>query len=94
MQILHDRKYTKKNKFIYGDADVGVWVEYSKKNHRKVIVSTCYCTFADDNTHIYIRDKHDGLDILNKLLVVTVWPRQNSRGGYKVKKSKEVEVWL
>lgn len=85
--ILDKKGYTKRNKFIYGDIDVGLWVEYPKNTSKKVIVSTRYCAMADDNTHIFILDK----EILNwvKFRVATVWPRENSKGGYKVKKSKK-----
>lgn len=81
------------NRYVYGDVDVGVWVEKVKNpNDKKVIVSTCYCSCADDNTHTYILTGFDSEHFGQKFLEFkcrTVWPIQNSRGGYRVKKSKD-----
>ena len=85
-KILHERKHTKKNKFIYGDIDVGLWIEYPKAKHKRVIVSESYCTCAEDNTHIFIEEhNYEKIPLFEKLRVVTVWPRQDSRGGYRTK---------
>lgn len=84
-QLLHNRKHTKKNKFVYGDIDVGVWIEYPKNKNKKVIISTRYCSCADDNTHIFIYDKSSiPKEYFNwdKFRAATVWPRQiNSKLG-------------
>jgi hypothetical protein len=92
-QYLHDNKHTKNNTLGYGDIDGSIWVEYPKQlnewpDKRKLIIHTSHCTCADDNTHIFILNTESSFihDILH---VRTVWPRQNSRGGYKVKKTKK-----
>lgn len=75
---LHERKHTKKNKFIYGD-DVGIWIEYPKNKNKRVVVSERYCSCADDNIHIFIYDKSiNPREYFNwdKFRVVTVWHRQ------------------
>jgi len=93
-QYLHDNKYTKNNTLGFGDVDGAIWVEYPKQeetwpDERKIIIHTSYCSFADDNTHIFILDDSKFYSLNTLLHVRTVWPRQNSRGGYKVKKSKK-----
>jgi hypothetical protein len=93
-QYLHDNKYTKKNGLRFGDLDGAIWVEYPKQlnswpDERKIIIHRSYCTMADDNTHIFILNDGKYSSLSNTLHVRTVWPRQNSRGGYKCVKSKE-----
>jgi len=66
------------NKYVYGDIDVGVWVEPVKDKNRKVIASTRYCSMADDNTHIYITE-HQDIPVLFKFICKTAWPRQKKR---------------
>lgn len=76
-KILNEKKYTAKNPFVYGDDDVGVWIELTKSESKKVIASTCYCSCADDNTHIFILDDHSILNAHSIVFrVATVWPRQ------------------
>ena len=75
-KMLEEGKHTKKNKFVYGDADVGVWIEYSKKEYRNVIISESYCSCADDNIHIFIRDKYEGVTYCTRFRVATVWQRE------------------
>lgn len=70
---LNEQKHTRKNKFVYGDYDVGLWVEYPKDKNKKVIISTRYCSCADDNTYIFILEKTDYRTVFR---TVTVWPRQ------------------
>ena len=93
-QYLHDNKYTKNNTLGYGDADGAIWVEYPKQleeweDKRKIIIHKSYCTCADDDTHIFILNDSDFGSLWDLLHVRTVWPRQNSRGGYAVEKSKK-----
>jgi hypothetical protein len=71
---LKANKHTRRNKYIYGDYDYGVWIEPSKTKHRKVIVATCYCACRDDNTTIYIKDEISPDWI--RFRVDTVWGRQ------------------
>ncbi len=82
-KILNERGHTEKNKFVYGDIDVGLWVEYPKDKNKKVIISTTYCSMADDNTHLFILDKL--LPNWIRFRVATVWPRENNKGGYMTK---------
>lgn len=92
-ELLDREKHTVRNKFVYGDIDVGLWIEYPKKREkRKVIVSTRYCSCADDNTHIFVYD-HDDREKkpyydFSKFKVVTVWPRQK-----RSKYWKTVDEW-
>lgn len=85
-QMLHDRKYTKNNTCGYGDYDGSIWVEYPKEETRKVIIHKSHCSCADDNTHIFIMEEGT---FGTSIHIRTVWPRQNSRGGYAVEKSAE-----
>ena len=61
-----------------------MWVERVK--NKRIIVHQSQCSCADDNTHIFIQEQ--GL-LGNRFHVRTVWPRQSSRGGYAVEKSKK-----
>ncbi len=86
-QLLHDKKYTKNNKCGYGDIDGDIWVEYPKKNKkRKIIIHKSHCTFADNDTHIFIIE--EGVFGIT-LHIRTVWPRENNKGGYECEKSAE-----
>lgn len=73
-------------RLVYGDIDVGVWIERTKDARRKVIASTRYCSCADDNTHLYILsgDEKNWTFVCRR-----VWPRENRRGGYRVAVSKK-----
>tara|TARA_Y100000310_G_C20368298_1_gene662292 strand:+ start:28 stop:708 length:681 start_codon:yes stop_codon:yes gene_type:complete len=69
------------NRWTYGDADVGVWIEEVKDKDKKIIVSTRYCSMADDNTHIFVRRKGScgdkNLDLyFSSFIISTVWERQ------------------
>jgi hypothetical protein len=78
-----------KNCYTYGDIDVGVWIEKVKNpDDKRVIASTRYCSCADDNTHLYILSGFAS-ELYLDFRCRTVWPRQNSRGGYRVAKSDE-----
>jgi hypothetical protein len=44
------------NRFVYGDLDVGLWIEKSERRGRKVIVSESYCTCADESITIFVKD--------------------------------------
>lgn len=88
-KALDERGYTKNNPLQFGDIDYGLWVEYPKDDKKKVIVSTCYCSCADDNTHIFVLDEPYKDSKLFKnhinLRVATVWPREKKTKtrGYK-----------
>lgn len=73
--MLHEKGYKKQNPFVYGDADVSLWVEYPKDKNKKVIVSVCHCSMADNNTLIFIQDN---INILHHLRyhIVTAWSRE------------------
>ena len=93
-QYLHDNKYTKNNTLGFGDADGAIWVEYPRQeeewpDERKIIIHKSYCTCADDDAHIFILDDSNFVSKFNLLHVRTVWPRENPREGYRVKKSKK-----
>jgi hypothetical protein len=60
------------SRFVYGDLDVGLWIEPSKSGQRRIIVAESYCTCADDNITIYIKDDI-GPDWA-KFRVVTAYP--------------------
>lgn len=89
----------KKHEYVYGDIDVGLWIEKVKNPlDKKVIASTRYCSMADDNTHLYIMS---GLEYIKEFPSFlnykcrTVWPRASYRGGYKVAVSEEYpDGWL
>lgn len=86
-KILKDHGYFgQSNSYQYGDADVDVWIEQAKD--KKVIASTRHCSCADDNTHLFIMNdaRHN---IFGDFRCRTVWPKQNKRRGYRVKKSKK-----
>ena len=88
--MLYQKKHTKNNKFVYGDIDAGAWLEFPEMENRKIIVNTTYCSCADDNTHIFIRDK-----VFNMItfLVVTVWPRQKmSKSNTKWNDDRDVDI--
>ncbi len=93
-QYLHDNKYTKNNQLGFGDVDGTIWIEYPKQlnswpDERKIIMHHSSCSCADDNTHIFILDTGEFASMDITLHVRTVWPRQNSKGGYRCVKSKE-----
>lgn len=47
---------TFEDRLVYGDIDVGVWAgEFTDGS--KYIGHECYCSCADDNVHIYFRDR-------------------------------------
>jgi len=73
-QLLDEGKYTKKNPFIYGDIDEGVWIERPKSKYKKVIVSERYCACRDDNIFIFIKD--DSSISFDTFRVATVWHRE------------------
>lgn len=62
-----------KNRIVLGDYDEGVWIE---KCNKQVIVTTRYCSTADDNNTIYVYDKRFETPLLKYFAVVTAWPRQ------------------
>ena len=74
------------NHFVYGDLDVGLWIEPSKQEHRRVIVSESYCTCADDTITIYIKD--DIAPDWIKFRVVTAFPEDMADEFKKEWKSK------
>ncbi len=63
-----------------------LWIEQAKD--KKVIASIRENSCADDNTHLFIMNdsRHS---FFGDFRCRTVWPKQNKRGGYKVKKSKK-----
>ncbi len=91
--LLNEKGHVgEKNRYVYGDIDVGLWIEkVEDPTNKKVIASTRYCSMADDNTHLYIMSglKDSQFPFLFSFLCRTVWPRQNKKGGYRVIKSKE-----
>ena len=98
--ILNERGHAgEKNAYVYGDIDVGLWIEKVKNpKDKKVIASTRYCSVADDNTHLYILSgiefEHD-FPMGFKFRCRTVWPRANNKGGYKcVKSVKYPDGWF
>lgn len=70
--ILHAKKHTKNNPFVYG-CDKSFWVEYPQEKDKKVIISKNYFGGGENNTYIYIR-KYNA--IMSDLRVASVWPRQ------------------
>lgn len=75
----------KTNSYVHGDADYSVWIEPVKNSEdKKVIVSTCHCSCADDNTFLYIlsgiemnKQYNFGLTFKCK----TAWPRQTKKNS-------------
>jgi len=80
-EILEERgNIGNSNRYVYGDIDVGVWIEPTNKKGRKVIASTRYCAMADDNTHIYILDDpHEDYPEFIKFVCKTAWPREKKK---------------
>lgn len=95
-KVLDEKGHTRNNKFVYGDIDVGLWVEYpkNKKSNKRIIISERYCSCADDNIHLFIENGKKWLTecpILYKFKVVTAWPRQiNSKYG-KWKDDRDID---
>jgi hypothetical protein len=81
--LLKNGNTSQKNCYVYGDLDVGIWIEKTKNpKDKKVIASTRYCSMADDNTHLYIMTGLKFVDMdppdfnFLKFYCRTVWPRQ------------------
>lgn len=91
--LLLNGNITNKNKYIYGDIDVGLWIEKTNKD-KKVIASTRYCSCADDNTHIFIlRDKNYGYNnrYIN-FICKTVWPRSQRNSGWNFGDYRDIKI--
>ncbi len=59
------------NRLIYGDMDYGAWVE--PHSTLKIIGLECYCSGADNNTHLYILNPEP--DGFSSFHVRTCYPR-------------------
>lgn len=59
------------NRLIYGDIDYGAWIEPHPT--LKIIGLECYCSGADDNTHLFIQDPE--IEGFSKFHVRTCYPR-------------------
>lgn len=78
-QELRIKKHDKNNPFVYGDMSGSVWIERSK--NKKIVIHK-----SPGRTHIFIMEK----GVFGPTFHVrTVWPRENNKGGYAVKKSKK-----
>ena len=91
--ILNEKGHIgEKNAYVYGDIDVGVWIEkVNNPDDKKVIASTRYCACADDNTHLYIMNNYQYFEdcpMLFHFLCRTVWPREK-----RTRYGKEYSRW-
>ncbi len=89
-KMLDEKRHTKNNKFIYGDIDQGLWIEYPKDKNKKVIISTCYCSCADDNTHIFILERLYSNRI--RFRVATVWPREKHNTDGRWGDDRDIDI--
>jgi len=94
---LKEKGHDRKNPAVLGDIDYSTWYEEPKENI-KVIVTTCHCSCADDNTTIYWLDdrfkdvEYEGDTPWVKFKIMTAWPRETSkRKSYKWNDDRDIE---
>jgi hypothetical protein len=76
-KILDKNNYTKDKPISLGDLDYSVWVEYPRAENKKVIVSKCHCSCADNSTTLFIMDNDfSGNPKYGKFVITTAWPKE------------------
>ncbi len=78
-EILKAGGHGPKNPLLTGDADEGSWIEKGPDEYTRVIAIERYCSYADDNTHIFILNQVT--DDWTKFLGVTAYPEEEKSGN-------------